>query len=74
MKNHAALFVSSYCLLLMYWSMDLAACLPAPMARMTVAAPVAASPPAKMLGQEVQPFSSAGSEPFRGRPSPGVAP
>ena len=31
---------------LMYWSIALAACLPAPMARMTVAAPVTASPPA----------------------------
>ena len=40
-------------LLLMYASMDLAACLPAPMARMTVAAPVAASPPANTPGRLV---------------------
>ena len=33
-------------LLRMYSSMALAACLPAPMARITVAAPVTASPPA----------------------------
>ena len=40
-------------LLLMYASMDLAACLPAPIARMTVAAPVAASPPANTPGRLV---------------------
>lgn len=36
-----------------------AAVLPAPMARMTVAAPVTMSPPAQMRGLEVRPFSSA---------------
>lgn len=35
-----------------------AAVLPAPMARMTVAAPVTMSPPAQMRGLEVRPFSS----------------
>lgn len=35
-----------FALFLMYWSMALAAALPAPMALMTVAAPVTASPPA----------------------------
>ncbi len=37
-NNHLRFFKSS--------SMDLAACLPAPIARITVAAPVTASPPA----------------------------
>lgn len=36
-----------------------AAFLPAPMARMTVAAPVTMSPPAQMRGSDVRPFSSA---------------
>ena len=53
-------------------SMASAPFLPAPMARITVAAPVAASPPAKMPGQEVQPFSSAATQPFRVFSRPGV--
>ena len=59
-------------LLLMYSSMDLAALLPAPMARMTVAAPVAASPPAKMPGTEVVPSSLAATQPLRVFSRPGV--
>ncbi len=39
--------------------MEWAAFLPAPMARMTVAAPVTMSPPAQMRGSDVRPFSSA---------------
>ena len=39
--------------------------LPAPMARMTVAAPLTASPPAKMPGREVVPTSSATMQPLR---------
>ena len=62
----------NYPLLWMYSSMDLAADFPAPMARMTVAAPVAASPPAKMPGQEVHPPSSAATQPLRVRSRPGV--
>ncbi len=38
--------------------MSAAAFLPAPMARMTVAAPVTMSPPAQILGLEVRPVSS----------------
>ncbi len=38
---------------------SLAAVRPAPIARMTVAAPVTMSPPANTLGMEVSPFSSA---------------
>ena len=38
--------------------MEWAAFLPAPMARMTVAAPVTMSPPAQTFGLEVWPFSS----------------
>ena len=41
----------------MYSSMALAACLPAPMARMTVAAPVTASPPAYTALRVVRPSS-----------------
>ena len=44
--------------------MLLAPVLPAPMARMTVAAPVTASPPAKTPSREVWPFSSASMPPF----------
>lgn len=39
--------------------MECAAFLPAPMARMTVAAPVTMSPPAQTFGLDVRPFSSA---------------
>ena len=46
-----------------YSSMALAASLPAPMARMTVAAPVTISPPAKIFGCEVLPCSSAVTHP-----------
>ena len=54
----------NYFLLLMYLSMDLAPSLPAPIARITVAAPVTASPPAKTPSREVQPPSSASMPPF----------
>ena len=64
----------SYFLLFKYSSMAFAACLPAPMARMTVAAPVAASPPAKTPSTEVCPASSAATQPFRVRSRPGVPP
>ena len=41
-----------------FFAMDWAARRPAPMARITVAAPVTISPPAYTLGMEVSPFSS----------------
>ena len=43
---------------LLYTSMEAAAFLPAPIARMTVAAPVTMSPPAQMRGSVVWPVSS----------------
>ena len=45
--------------LLMYLSIAAAAFLPAPIARITVAAPVTASPPANTPGLDVAPSSSA---------------
>ena len=45
--------------------MLLAPVLPAPMARMTVAEPVTASPPAKTPSRLVWPFSSASMPPLR---------
>ena len=45
--------------------MEAAAFLPAPMARMTVAAPVTMSPPAHTLGLDVRPSSSASMRPQR---------
>ena len=51
--------------LLRYSSMALAAFLPAPMARITVAAPVTASPPANTPLRLVRPFSSATIQPLR---------
>ena len=47
-----------YYLLLRYSSIPFAAAFPAPMARITVAAPVTASPPANTPAFEVAPFSS----------------
>ena len=52
----------------LFWkasSMALAAVLPAPIARMTVAAPVTASPPAYTLGREVRPSSLTTMPPLR---------
>ena len=51
-KNHLFLFW-------MYSSIAAAAVLPAPIARITVAAPVTASPPAYTPSRDVRPFSSA---------------
>jgi len=48
----------SYFLFWMYSWMPFAAALPAPMARITVAAPVTASPPANTPSRDVWPFSS----------------
>ena len=49
-----------------------AAVLPAPIARMTVAAPVTMSPPAKMPRREVWPPSSALTQPWRFVSNPSV--
>ena len=54
---HQSLCLSNY-LLLIYSSIPFAAAFPAPIARITVAAPVTASPPAKTPSFEVCPFSS----------------
>ena len=56
----------------MYYDIAAAAFLPAPMARITVAAPVTASPPAKTPGRVVAPFSSATRQPRRFVSSPAV--
>ena len=53
-----------------YASMARAAARPAPMARITVAAPVTASPPAKTPGREVAPCASASIQPRRSVRSP----
>jgi len=50
--------------------MDAAAVLPAPMARMTVAAPVTASPPANTPGREVWPVASSAMIHLGQSPSP----
>ena len=49
---------------LIYLSIPTAACLPAPMANITVAAPVTASPPANTPSLEVCPFSSVTIQPL----------
>ena len=60
-------------LFLMYSSIAAAARLPAPIARMTVAAPVTASPPAKTPSLEVMPCSSSATmQPLRLVSRPGV--
>ena len=56
----------------MYSSMARAAVRPAPMARMTVAAPVTASPPAKTPSRDVAPCPSAVMQPRRSVSSPAV--
>ena len=65
-KDHLFLF-------LMYSSIAAAALLPAPMARITVAAPVTASPPANTPSLEVMPCSSSATmQPLRLVSRPGV--
>ena len=65
-KNYLFLF-------LMYSSIAAAARLPAPMARITVAAPVTASPPANTPSLEVMPCSSSATmQPLRLVSRPGV--